>query len=164
MSERLRLELAAMLDQYDRARRALEARKQAVKAEDALFLERFAELRRDVVRPVFAAVGKMLTERGHQFSIREGEYSSENGGKSTEAEIELRVAPAGMESAAAADDHLRVLSFSTRHYNKTVCVRNGADPRAGELAGAKGAYALAQINTQLVEDEVLKLVASLVRA
>lgn len=163
MSEHLRVGLAAMLDQYEQARRALEARKQAVKAEDALFLERFAELRHGVVRPVFEAVGEILKERGHESKILEGEYSTQNGGKATEASIELRVAPAGMENAAPADDHLRCLSFSTRHYNKTVCIRNGADPRAGELAGAKGAYALTQIDAQLVEEQVLKLMAALVR-
>jgi hypothetical protein len=163
MSEHLRVELGSLLDGYDAARRAADARKQQVKAEEALFLVRFAELRKSVVRPVFEAVGRILKERGHELSIREGEYNTEAGGKANEAGIELRVAPAGMENAAPADDHLRSLSFSTRHYNKTVCIRNGADPRAGELAGAKGAYALAQIDTQLVEQEVLKLMAAVVR-
>jgi hypothetical protein len=159
MSERLRSGLATLLDQYDAARRAVETRKHAAKAEETVFLERFAELRASVVRPVFEAVGALLKERGHAFSIREAEYAAASDGRTTEAVIELRVAPAGLESAAPADDHLRVLAFATRHYNKTVCVRNGAAP----LPGANGGCALAQIDTQLVEEEVLKLMAALLR-
>jgi hypothetical protein len=37
-------------------------------------------------------------------------------------------------------------------------------PQSGSIAGAAGSYTLSQINTQLVEQELLKLVAALVRA
>ena len=51
MTEALRLELGRMLDRYDEARRLAQDRQQQAKADDALFLQRFAELRRGVVRP-----------------------------------------------------------------------------------------------------------------
>lgn len=68
-----------------------------------------------------------------------------------------------MEKPPEADEHLRALSFSTRHYNKTVCVRNGAAPHEGTLAGAKGAYPLARIDLELAEAELLKLMAAIVK-
>src|SRR5260221_469049 len=96
--------------------------------------------------------------------ITEDEFVFEGDGKTIEAAIGLRITPAGMETAAASDVHLRELLFSTRHYNKTVSVMNGAVPQSGSIAGAAGSYTLSQINAQLVEQELLKLVAALVRA
>ncbi len=151
-----------MLDNYESARRADEARKEQARQDEAAFLERFARLRREVVRPVFEAAGEILRCRGHAAIIREVEFDALDG-KPTEAMIELRVTPAGMEHAANADRHLQELSFSTRHYNRTVCITNGAVPQSGSLAGSQGAHMLGQIDAQLVEEELLKLMAGMVR-
>ena len=164
MSKRLTSELGAMLDAYDVVRRADQLRKERMKSEELGFLAGFAELRANVVRPVFEAAGEMLRARGHDFTIREEEFVFEDGGKTREASISLRVTPAGMEGAAASDAHLRELSFSTRHYNKTVSIVNGALPQSGSMAGAAGSHTLSQIDAQLVEEHLLRLVAALVRA
>ena len=164
MTERLSTELSAMLDAYDVVRSADELRRKRLETEKLAFLAGFAELRAHVVRPVFEAAGAMLKARGHDFTIREKEFVFEADGKIHEAAISLRITPAGMESAAPADAPLRELSFSTRYYNKTVCIANGALPQSGSLAGAAGSQALSQIDTQLVEDHLLKLFAVLVRA
>jgi len=153
-----------MLDAYDVVRRTDEQRKRRLEAEGLAFLAGFAELRGKLVRPMFEAVGALLKSRGHDFAIREDEFVFEGDGKTIEAAIGLRITPAGMETAAASDVHLRELLFSTRHYNKTVSVMNGAVPQSGSIAGAAGSYTLSQINAQLVEQELLKLVAALVRA
>jgi hypothetical protein len=158
----MRTELGTMLDEYEALRRAAEERKQQARDEEAAFLAGFARLRREVVRPVFEAAGEVLHARGHGFAIREQEFAAA-GGKATEALIELRVSPAGMEGAASTDRHLQELLFSTRHYNRAVCVTNGAVPQSGALAGSQGACALAQIDVQFVERELLKLMAALVR-
>jgi hypothetical protein len=44
-----------------------------------------------------------------------------------------------------------------------ISVSNGAAPHEGRAAGAKGAYFPARIDTRLVEEEVLKLMAGIVR-
>lgn len=163
MSKRLLAEVGAMLDAYDVVRRADADRKRRLEAEGLAFLAGFAELRRAVVRPVFEAVGELLKERGHGFAIEEEEFVFEPGGKTKEAAICIRITPAGMENAAPSDQHLRELRFATRHYNKTVSVTNGAVPQSGSMAGLSGGYALSQINTQLVEQELVKLVAALVK-
>jgi hypothetical protein len=162
MSVNLRAELATLLDRYEETRRAAQTREDQALADGALFLAQFAELRRAVVRPVFEAVGAVLRERGHDFTIEEQEFVAESAAQSTEAGIALRVTPSGMEKAAPADDDIRALSFKTRHYNKTISVRNGAVPYEG--AGSKSALAPARITTQLVEEEVLKLMAALVKS
>lgn len=164
MSERLRTELGAMLDAYDAVRRANELRETRLKNENLAFLAGFAEVRARVVRPVFEAAGELLKARGHEFAILEEEFVFDADGKTGEAAIRLRITPAGTERAAPADALLRELSFSTRYYNRTVCIANGALPRSGSLAGAAGGHALSEIDTELVEDHVLKLVGALMRA
>jgi hypothetical protein len=164
MSERLSLQLGALLDRYEATRRAADAHLEKVRADEALFHVQFDELRRDVVRPVFEAAGALLQARGHGFRIVEEPFRGQNGSKTVEAVIELHVAPAGMEALPLAHSHLRALSFATRHYNKTVTIRNGAAPHEGSLAGAKGAFPIDKIDRQLVEDEVLKLMGSIVAA
>ena len=167
MKDRLRNELDKVLDQYEEARRAIEARNLKVVHDEAQFLAEFAELRRKVVRPVLEAAGAMLVGRGHAFSIAEEEASApkagSQGGRGVEASISFHVVPAG--TVALAGDRTRALSFTTRHYNRTVSV-NSSDSHGsgGGIAGAQGAYPLDKIDAQLVEDEVVKYVAGVVRA
>ena len=162
MADHMRESLGKMLDQYDERRRVDLAREQKVKDEDALFLTQFRELRRDVVRPVLEAAGVMLAERGHQFSITENEFVVGDGGNVMEAAISFHIVPKGMQSQLHAEDHGRSLSFSTRHYNKTVWINSGAAMNAGGGIGSKGAYPLAKIDRALVEAELLKFVGAVV--
>lgn len=164
MTGALETQLGALLDRYDEVRLAAQTRTDQARADERRFLEAFAALRANVLRPLFEAAGAMLARRGHAFHIREQEFAPQPGGAAVEAAIALFVAPEGMEKPAPADEHLRTLSFTTRYYNKTVCVRNGAAPHEGALAGAKGAYPLARIDLELAEIELLKLMSSLVRA
>ena len=163
MSERLRDELGAMLDAYDGVRRADEQRQRRAESEGLAFLAGFAELRRTVVRPVFEAAGAILKAHGHDFAIAEEEFVFGADGRASEAAIRLVITPAGMASAAPTDAPRRELAFATRQYNRTVCITNGALPQPGSASGAAGGCTLAQIDAQLVEDHVLKLVAALVR-
>jgi hypothetical protein len=157
-------ELGTMLDAYDVVRRAEELRKRRSEDEGLRFLAGFADLRAKLVRPVFESAGELLRARGHGFTVREEEFVFDGNGKTTEAMIAMRVTPAGMENAAASDVQRRELSLSTRHYNKTIVIVNGAAPPSGSMAGAGGGYTLAQVDAELVEEQLLKLVASLVRA
>ena len=152
-----------MLDAYDGVRRADEQRQRRTESEGLAFLADFAELRRTVVRPVFEAAGALLKARGHDFVIAEEEFVFGADGRASEAVIRLVITPAGTASAAPTDAPRRELAFATRQYNRTVSIMNGALPPAGSASGAAWGYTLAQIDTQLVEDHVLKLVAALVR-
>ena len=157
--ENMRTNLAKMLDAYDQRRSADVAREQKTKDDDALFLTKFAGLRRDVVRPVFEQAGALLAERGHAFEITEEEFVAAAAGRAMrEAGISLRIAPAGMAAQLHAGDHERSLSITTRHYNKTVWISAGRALDSGGIAGAKGAYPLDKVDQQLVEEAVLKFV------
>lgn len=159
MSKRMLAELDAMLNAYDVVQRADDLRRRRVEEEGLKFLAGFAELRGTLVRPVFEAAGAALEARGHGFAIHEEEFVFDSNGKTREALITLRISPAGKEQAAPADAQRHQITFSTRYYNRTVCITSGAGP-----GGSGTSYALSQLDSQLVEDELLKLVASIVRA
>jgi hypothetical protein len=152
MADYLRDELGKLLNQYDEQRRATLAREQKVRDEDALFVAQFAELRRGVIRPAFEAAAAMLAQRGHIASITEQEFSVAEGGKVSEAWIALRIVVSG-----AKDESARSLSFSTRHYNKTVWINAGKP-----LEGAKGTYPLEKIDRPRVEEELVQFVAGVI--
>ena len=159
MADPLREQLSKMLDQYDARRRADAARERKTKEDDALFLTRFVELSRTVIRPLFETAGALLAERGHGFTISEQEFAVGEGSKVTEAGISFTIVPSGMESPIYAD-RARSLSLTTRHYNKTVWINAGKPLDPGGVAGSKGAYPLERIDRSLVEEELVKFVAA----
>ena len=144
MADYLGDELARLLDEYDEKRRAVLAREQKGRDDDARFVARFAELRRGVIRPAFERAAALLAERGHKVSITEQEYSVDTGSKVTEAGISIHIAE-------------RALSISTRHYNKTVSISTGKP-----LEGAKGSHSLEHLDRRLVEEELVGFVAGIV--
>ena len=160
MADPLRETLTKLLDDYDARRLGEQKREQKAKDDEAGFLVDFAELRRDVIRPVFEAVAAMLEERGHRASIVEQEFVAGSAGRIGEAGITLRVVPSGTKAPLHEDQ--RSLSFTTRHYNKTVWVNSGESAGSGGIAGSKGAYALERVTKQLVEDELVAFVGRVV--
>ncbi len=160
MGNHLRETLTRLLDEYDARRRAESEREKRAKDDEAQFLRDFAELRRTVIRPVFAAAGALLEERGHRYSISEQEFVAGAAGGICEAGISMRVVASGTKAPLHEDQH--ALSIVTRHYNRTVWINSGEASNAGGMAGAKGAYGLERITPQLVEDEVVAFVARVV--
>lgn len=164
MADHMNEALGRMLDQYDERRRGDLARVQQARDEDAAFLARFAELRRAVVRPVFEAAGAILAARGHEFRISEEDFAAGDGGKVIEAGISIQFLPAGAQPPAPGDAHARSLSITTRHYNRTVWINAGVAMNAGGIAGSKGAYPLEKLTRQLIEEELLKFIGTVVAA
>ena len=160
MAGNLQDALSSMLDTYDARRSADQARVKKSQDDSDQFIARFAELRRDVVRPVFEQAGALLVGRGHAFTIAEEEYIAAGTGKMREARISLSIAPAGMAPPLHPESFERSLSITTRHYNKSVSISAGRPPEASGVAGAKGAYPLERIDRQLVEEEVVKFVGA----
>ncbi len=162
MADHMHEALAKLLDAYDARRRGDEEREHRTKEEAARFLAQFAELRRNVIRPVFEAAGAMLEQRGHRCSIAEQEFSAGTAGKVSEAGISMRIVVSGTKAPLPEDQ--RSLSITTRHYNKTVWINSGEAPNAGGIAGAKGAHTLEKVTRRLVEEEVIGFVARVVAA
>jgi hypothetical protein len=160
MADHMRDALTKLLDVYDARRRSDVEREQKAKDEEARFLQDFAELRRNVIRPVFEAAGAMIEARGHRYSISEQEFAAGIEGRIGEASITMRIVASGTKAPLHEDQ--RSLTIATRHYNKTVWINSGESAGSGGLAGAKGAYALDKVTRQLVEEELIGFVARVV--
>jgi len=163
VTDELNRELRKLLDQYDDKRRAEQERLRQVQAKEDAFESEFAHLRSSAVRPVFEAAGAILKERGHDFSISENEFAVDQDGKITEAGILIRIFPARVEGSTRPIDQFPSLSYVARHYNKTVGIYGtNMVPKTGGAAGPRGDYQLTQISTELVEAELLQLIAGIV--
>ena len=160
MADHMHEALTKLLDVYDARRRGDLEREQKTRDDDARFLKNFADLRREVIRPVFEAAGALLEARGHRYSIAEQELLAGSEGRIAEAGITLRVVPSGTKAPLHEDQHS--LSITTRHYNKTVWIHSGESPAQGGLAGGKDAFALDKVTRQLVEEELIAFVARVV--
>ena len=158
----LETELHKLLDQYEDKRRTVEQRRRQVKSDDDTYQKAFAGLRSGVIRPVFEAAGAILAARGHEFRISEEEYAAEPAGNTREAAISIQIMPAGLERSPQTDGGFPSLAFVTRHYSKTVCVRaSNAVPKSNGAANPRGDYSLAQIDEELVQVELLKLISGI---
>lgn len=160
MADHMRDALTKLLDVYDARRRGDLEREQKTRDDEVRFLKDFADLRREVIRPVFEAAGALLEERGHRYSITEQEFLGGSEGRIAEAGITLRIVPSGTKAPLHEDQ--RSLSISTRHYNKTVWIHTGEPQAAGGLAGGKDAFALEKVTKQLVEEELIAFVGRVV--
>lgn len=160
MADHLRESLTRLLDDYEARRRGEREREQKAKDEESGFLADFGEVRRTLIRPLFETVAGLLEERGHRASIMEQEFAAGSAGRIAEAGITLRIVPSGTKAPLHEDQ--RSLSFTTRHYNRTVWINSGESAGSGGLAGAKGAYALERVNRQLVEEELVAFVGRVV--
>jgi hypothetical protein len=163
MTADMRTRLEGLLDQYDETRRAVEQRKQQLKLDETQFQDGFRALCRDVIRPVFESAGALLHSRGHEFSIVEEPFGAPVDGKAVEASITMRIVPAGARLPQQADGHLWSLSFTTRQYNRSVWMNGGAALNAGGAQAANAAYQLSQVSTELVENQLLALLAGIVK-
>jgi hypothetical protein len=159
------VELGKLLDQYDENLRAVDERRRRIKTDEDAFRNGFADLRASVVRPAFEAAGAILKARGHDFSIAEDEFSGEPDGKCTEAAISIRIVPAGTDGSSRANARFPSLCVVSRRYSKTVSIlASNAPPKTSAAADSRGDYQLAQIDTELVQGELLKLIAGMVAA
>jgi hypothetical protein len=154
--------LSRLLDEYDARRRSESEREKQAKDDEAQFLRDFAELRHNVIRPVFEEAGAMLEERGHRYSIGEQEFVGGVAGRICEAGITMRIVASGTKAPLHEDQ--RSLSITTRHYNKTIWFHSGEPQAQGGLAGGKDAFPIEKVTRQLVEEELLAFVARVVAA
>jgi hypothetical protein len=162
MTQELSHEFARLLDQYDDKRRVVEERKRQVKADEEAFRSGFTEKSSRVVRPIFEAVGVILRQRGHDFTILEEQHSAGLDGKTQEAAISIRIMPAGVEKTPHGEALFPSLSFTTRQYNKTVCIRGSNSLPSSTAPGSKKDYQLSEIDNDLVQAQLLQLIAGMV--
>jgi len=156
-------EIGKLLDEFDAKCRAVEERKRRVQADQDDFDRSFARIIATIVKPIFLSVGALLTERGHLVTISEEQQPvAEPGANPAETGITIRLAPGG-SGTPREPEQVPWLSIATRQYNKTVSIRSGnVGGGAAGATGPRGDYQLVQIDTHLIESELLKFIRSVV--
>ena len=152
MADNLNEKLETALDAFSKKHTAGTDRNQQGESAEDTFHRDFAKLKMSVIRPVFATVGNMLKERGHEFNI-----SEEQGGK-----ISIHIVPAGVSKSIHPYDWFPTLSFFGAPYAKTVGLHGrNARPNSETSSGPRGEYKLWQVDSQLVEKELMKFISEI---
>jgi hypothetical protein len=119
---------------------------------DDVFQRDFTKLKTAVIRPVLAAIGSMLQERGHEFNI-----SEEQGGK-----ISIHIVPAGAVKSIHPYGWFPTLSFFGAPFTRSIGLHGrNSRPNSETASGPRGEYKLAQVDSAFVEREVTKFISEI---
>ena len=152
MSEDTNLKLGKALDLFTGKRDTGADWKPQDKADRESFPREFANLKLSVIRPVFEAIGRMLTERGHEFHVAE-----EPGGK-----ISIHVVPAGVNKSIHPYDWFPTLSFFGAPYTRTIGLHGrNMRPNSEVSSGSRGEFKPGQISREVVEKELMKFIGEI---
>lgn len=152
MAENLNGYLGTALDVFTKKHAAGADEDRPGETSEDTFHGDFAKLKLSVIRPVFAAIGKMLQDRGHEFNI-----SEDQGGK-----ISIHIVPAGAIKSIHPYDWFPTLSFFAAPFTRTVGLHGRNMRRNSEAAsGPRGEYKLAQVDSAFVEKQVTKFISEI---
>ena len=152
MAGPLNSKFAQALDQFSGKRDPSTGERPRGKSDEDTFAGDFANLKRSVIRPTFAAIGNMLQDRGHEFNI-----SEEPGGK-----ISIHIVPAGVNKSIHPYDWFPTLSFFGAPHTKTIGVHGrNMRPNSESSSGSRGDYKPAQITQEVVEKELMKFIGEI---
>ena len=157
MKNQTKLELEALLDSYEKKQLEAKLRQDQEQYELEMYLEDFKELREKVVRPVMEDMGDILEQKGHDFKIREREYSVDKKAFAIEARIEFKIFPRSNAEEFYAENHPSLM-FSSDVASRKVKVHGSyvMPGRRGERELIR-TYGISEITNDIVEKEILDI-------
>lgn len=152
MVDNLNAYLGTALDTFSKKHAAGTDRDRSGETTEDTFHRDFEKLKLSIIRPVFAAIGKMLQDRGHEFNI-----SEEQGGK-----ISIHIVPAGVSRSVHPYNWYPTLSFFAAPFTKSVGLHGrNMRPNSEAASGPRGEYKLAQVDSAFVEKELTKFISEI---
>ena len=152
MTDDSKSKVAALREPFTGRRNTGAMEKAHVKIDEASFPAEFERLKVAVIRPVFEAIGRTMTERGHEFNV-----SEEAGGK-----ISIHIVPAGAKKSIHPYDWFPTLTYFGAPMAGTIGLHGrNMRPNSEVASGARGTYAPAQVNKELVEKELMKFIGEI---
>jgi DNA gyrase/topoisomerase IV subunit A len=157
MKNQTKLELEAILDGYEKKQLEERLRQDQEQYELETYIEDFKELREKVIRPVMEDMGDILEQKGHDFKIKEKEYSMDKKAFATEARIEFKIFPRSNAEEFYAENHPSVM-FSSDVTSRNIKVHGSyvMPGRRGERELIR-TYAISEITSDNVEKEILDI-------
>lgn len=112
----------------------------------------FANLKLQVIRPVFESVGNRMKERGHAFNI-----SEEPGGK-----ISIHIVPPGANQSIHPYDWFPTFSLYGAPFTRRIGVHGrNTRPNSSGSTGERGDYPLAKVSREVVEKELMQFIGEI---
>ena len=155
MRNQTKLELEALLDGYRRKQQEVKRQIEQELYELELYLDDFKDLRKKVIRPVMEEMGDILEQNGHDYKIKEQEYSMDKKAFALEARIEFKIFPRSTAEEFYAENHPSVM-FSSDTASLKVKVHGSyvMPERRGERELIR-TYGISEINSDIVEKEII---------
>ena len=152
--------LGQLLDKHGQRQARDEKTQQDVKKAGDVFVEEFVKFRAGVIKPLFEEVGNSLKQHGHDYSVKEQEYGIGADKKTTDAGITLLIYPQGVNRDGHAEHEFPSYSVSAVGYSKALRLHGSyMRPHSGGGAGPRGEYKLQQLSREVLEEDLLKLLA-----
>jgi hypothetical protein len=156
MNKETKSQLDTLIDKYEQRLVEAKTKQEQIKSEEEAFLSEFKRLREGVIRTTMEEIGAHLKVRGHDYRISETEESVEEEGRTQDAEITFSIFPAGIDRSFYKPENTPSISFTAPRYKKKISVHgSNMMPNRGGSAGPRGEFKAEEINSALVEREVL---------
>jgi hypothetical protein len=155
MRSETRTKLQGVLDNYKQKQLTMLKLHEQTKSERELFLNNFYQKVSKTIRPCFEELGQLLRSKGHGFEITQRRESLDIHGNMQSASIKLEILPNGFREAAGSRPAISFIANSIRRevWTQVSTFMSGC-------AGQRSVYTLEEITEDVVEEEVLSVLAS----
>lgn len=151
-------ELDKYLDTYDRKQEERQRAQTEKRQQEDAFLAQFTEFRRSVAKPVFEEIGAHLRKRGHDFEILEQEHTVDHNGRTSDARIEFRFYPKGMDRSMLRAHEGPSFTVIVSRTEKSLALHGSTITEGGGMAGGRGNFTLETLTSERLRQELVKLV------
>jgi hypothetical protein len=158
MKHEAKSQLKKIIGDYDEKLAETERLDAANRAAQAAFPERFLALRTSVIAPALQEIVEMLSEKGHEASLREQEESSSAVGGVKSAAVTLRIIPKPFAKKSTEANPVSIeISFSANRAARKVTVSstNTMIGHSGSV-GKRGEYEVDAVTADVVATHVIQ--------
>jgi hypothetical protein len=155
MREETKEKLKSILNDYKHKQLDFLRQHELTKTERKEFLDAFNKKVNEMIRPCFEELGKLLKSRGHGFEITQKNELQDLHGNTQSAHIRLELLPNGSRANAGKRPTISFIANSVRKevWTEVSTIMSGC-------AGQRSSYSLDEITEEVVEEEVLSVLAS----
>lgn len=160
MREETKARLDALMASYESRRAEHRGRQSAARLRQDAFVAEFEQTTKDVIRPVMEDIGTSLRQRGHEYKITTTQGHHDSNGRYRETQITMRIFPGEIPRSLFTTTSTPLVAFaSDRHQMRISVYGCTSSPIKGGWYGQRASFAAKQLTPNLVEREILEVLA-----
>ena len=158
MDDSTKKRLTSILDSFDAKRDAAKKDTERKRTEREIFLDKFAEKVKAVIRPAMEQVAELLKARGHNSEITEQMEAIDSDGRARNAGITLTIFPLGVRPPYPNEHACPHIAFMVNSYESKIYVHESTMmlTRGGQ-SGSAGEYDIDKVTPELVEQHIVSV-------